>query len=70
MKVNSSNNNIPFQSFYNNKFLHKSLEFAADNGTLFAATTTLILSAGIRPLSILLTPKQIKKIKKLRVKNL
>jgi hypothetical protein len=69
MKVNSSNNNIPFQSFYKNKFLHKSLEFAADNGTLFAATTTLILSAGIRPLSILLTPKTDRENKKIACKK-
>lgn len=63
MKVNYQNNrDISFNGFYNNKALKKGLEFAADNGTLFCATTTLALSA-IRPLSILATPKTDKKNK-------
>lgn len=57
MKVNYQNNrDISFKGFLDNKILKKSLEFAAENGTLFAATTTLALS-GIRPLAILSTPK-------------
>ena len=57
MKVNYQNNrDISFNGILNNKFLKKSLEFAADNGTLFAATASLSLS-GIRPLVILATPK-------------
>ncbi len=57
MKVNCQNNrDISFNGFLNNKFLKKGLEFAAENGTLFCATTTLALS-GIRPLAILATPK-------------
>ena len=49
---------------YSNKLLKKGLEFAADNGALFAAGTTLALSLGVRPLSILLTPKADKENKK------
>lgn len=64
MKVNyQDNKNISFNGFYNNKILKKGLEFAASNGTLFAATTTLALS-GIRPLAILTTPKTDKQNKK------
>ena len=63
MKVNYQNNrDISFNGFYNNRALKKGLEFAANNGTLFAATTTLALS-GIRPLAILSTPKTNKKNK-------
>ncbi|MBQ7764581.1 hypothetical protein IJ384_04345 [bacterium] len=63
MKVNYQNNrDISFNGFLNNKILKKGLEFASENGTLFAATTTLALS-GIRPLAILATPKTDKKNK-------
>ena len=63
MKVNCQNNrDISFNGFYNNKAFKKGLEFAANNGTLFAATTTLVLS-GIRPLAILSTPNTSKKNK-------
>lgn len=64
MKVNNDNN-ISYKGIYNNKYLKKGLEFAADNGALFAATTTLVLSSTIRPLSILATPKTDKKNKKI-----
>ena len=53
---------MSFRGFYNNKAIKKGLEFAADNGTLFAATTTLALSA-VRPLAILATPNTDKKNK-------
>ncbi|MCM1002860.1 MAG: hypothetical protein NC408_00795 [Candidatus Gastranaerophilales bacterium] len=62
MKVNS---NISFGGIYNNKALKKGLEFAADNGALFAATTTLALSLTARPAAILATPKTDKENKKL-----
>ncbi len=63
MKVNYQNNrDTSFKGFYNNKALKKGLEFAAENGTLFAATTTLALSC-FRPLAILSTPKTDKKNK-------
>lgn len=64
MKVNYENNNIAFNGFWNNKALKKGLEFAADNGTLFAATTTLALST-VRPFVILATPKTDKKNKEI-----
>ena len=64
MKVNYQNNrDISFNGFYDSKALKKCLEFAANNGTLFAATTSLALS-GIRPLAILATPDADKKNKK------
>jgi len=55
MKVNS-NRDISFKGFYSNRTLKKGLEFAADNGALFAATTTLALSALVRPAAIWLAP--------------
>ncbi len=65
MKVNyQKQENISYKGFYNNKILKKAFEFAANNGTLFAATATLTLS-GIRPLSILATPKTDKDNKKI-----
>ena len=61
MKVNSD---ISFKGFYNNKALKKGLEFAADNGALFAASATLALSAVVRPASIWLAPHTDKENKK------
>lgn len=61
MKVNYQNKrDITFNGFFNNKALKKGLEFAAENGTLFAATTTLALST-LRPIAIFATPKTDKK---------
>ncbi len=63
MKVNQKDNrDISFNGFWNSKVVKKGLEFAAENGTLFAATTTLALSTA-RPLVILATPKTDKKNK-------
>ena len=64
MKVNNDNK-ISFKGLYNNKYLKRGLELAADNGALFAATTTLLLSTTARPLAILATPKTDKKNKKI-----
>ena len=50
---------------YTSKIVKKGLEFAADNSALFAAGTTLVLSAAIRPLSILATPKTDEENKKI-----
>ena len=55
MKVNS-NRDISFKNIYTNKAIKKTLEFAADNGTLFAATTTLGFSTLVRPFAIYNTP--------------
>lgn len=66
MKVNSNNNrDITFNGFLNNKTLKKGLKFAADNGTHFAAATTLVLSLTARPAAIMLTPKTDKENRKL-----
>ncbi|MBO7673187.1 hypothetical protein J6S88_07265 [bacterium] len=51
MKVNSIS-----QKIYKSLILKKGLEFAADNGTLFVAGTSLFFSTFIRPASTLLTP--------------
>ena len=59
MKVNSISNNI-----YKNQLLKKGLKFAADNGSLFAAGTSLALSTFVRPFSIMLTPNTDKENKK------
>ena len=66
MKVNYNNSrDISFNGFWGSKFAKKSLEFASNNGALFAATTTLALSTGVRTGSILLTPKTDKENKKI-----
>ena len=59
MKVNLLGN------FYKSKTLKKGLEFAADNGALFAAGTSLALSTVARPIAIYATPKTDKENRKL-----
>ena len=57
MKVNYKNdNNISFNGFWGNNGVKKMLKFASNYSALFAATTTLTLSAGVRPLVIIATP--------------
>ncbi len=51
------------QPIYTSKILKKGLEFASDNGSLFAASTALLLSAA-RPLAILATPNTDKENKR------
>lgn len=66
MKVNSiDKNSISFNGFYNSKALKKFLSFAENNGALFTSTTALILSATVRPASIMATPKTDKENKKI-----
>lgn len=66
MKVNSiETRDISFGSFYNSNALKKALLFAEENGALFASATALTLSATVRPVSILATPKTDKENKKL-----
>lgn len=66
MKVNDINSrDISFNGFWSNKLVKKGLEFASNNGALFAATTTLALSTGVRTLSIFATPKTEKENKKI-----
>ncbi|MCR4881671.1 MAG: hypothetical protein K6A44_06955 [bacterium] len=59
MQVGRINNNANtnFNGFMNSKVLLKTAEFASDNGALFAAGTALVLSAFVRPIAILATPK-------------
>lgn len=65
MKISSNtNNNIAFKGVYNSKLLKKGLEFAAENGSLFGATASLVLSTVARPLAIWSTPKTDKENKK------
>lgn len=63
MKVNANNRDISFNGFLKNKALKKGLEFAAENGALFAATTTLVCSSTLRPVAILATPNTDKRNK-------
>lgn len=66
MNVNNINSrDISFNGFWSNNFVKKGLEFASNNGALFAATTTLALSTGVRTASILSTPKTEKENKKI-----
>lgn len=52
------------QPIYNNKFFKKGLEFASDNGALFVATTSLVLSTIARPIAIMSTPNTDKENRK------
>lgn len=65
MKITKQNKqNISFKgSFYNSKFLLKSLKVAGEKGALVAAGTTLACSTVIRPAAILLTPDSSKEDK-------
>jgi len=66
MKVNSiDKNSISFNGFYNSKALKKFLSFAENNGALFASATSLVLSATLRPVSIMATPKTDKENKRI-----
>lgn len=49
---------------YSSKIIKKGLEFASDNGALFAAGTSLVLSTFARPLVILATPNTDERNKK------
>src|SRR5574344_330119 len=69
MDTNCKINSLAFKGFYNSKILKKGLEFAAGNGSLFAAGTTLILSSAVRPAVILAAPKTDKKNKELACAN-
>lgn len=64
MKVSANKNAPSFKGIYNSKVLKKGLEFAANNGSLFAATTSLVLSTAARPIAILSTPNTDKENKK------
>ena len=63
--ITNQNSQISFKGMYNNKLLLKSLKLASDNGTLFNATATLVLSSVARPIAIISTPKTDKENKKL-----
>ncbi|MCI1273089.1 MAG: hypothetical protein LKG27_01490 [Clostridiaceae bacterium] len=64
MKVDKCNT-VSFTGIYNSKILKKGLEFSAQNGALFAAGASLVMSAVARPAVILATPKTDKENKKL-----
>ena len=52
------------QSVYNSRILKKGLQFAAENSSLFIATTALGLQIVARPLAIMATPKTDRENKK------
>ena len=55
MKIQQSSRNS-FCGALNNKYLLKGLEKVSEHGTTFAATTSLVMSLGVRPLAIYSTP--------------
>lgn len=66
MRVNSVNSAGTKQSFkgvMNNKTLLKGLELISDHGATFIAATSAVMAVGVKPLSIMLTPKVEKKNK-------
>ena len=65
MKVNSINtDDISFNGFWRSKALKNTLLFAEKNGALFAASTSLALSAIARPAAIFAAPKTDRENKK------
>lgn len=61
MKINSINNynsrqNPVFKGIYTSNAAKKTFKFAEENGALFVAATTFVLSTLVRPLVILATP--------------
>ncbi|MCD7779092.1 MAG: hypothetical protein LUH05_00260 [Candidatus Gastranaerophilales bacterium] len=72
MKINNDTANKyspSYKGIWNNKALLKGLETISEHGTTFVAATTLIMSAGIRPIAISLTPDTDKKNKQYAVTN-
>lgn len=59
------NVNLKQKSLYNNPLLQKGFEFAAKDGSLFMAGTSLAMSTCVRPIATLLTPKTDKENRKL-----
>lgn len=55
MKIQQTSRNS-FTGALNNKYLLKGLEKVSEHGTTFAATTSLVMSLGVRPLAIHSTP--------------
>ena len=63
--ITNQNSPVVFKGLYNNKLLLKGLKLAADNGTLFNASASFVLSSVARPFAIMSTPKTDKENKKL-----
>jgi len=53
------------KNFYTSPLLKKSLQYACENSALFAAATTVVMSAIVRPASILIAPDTNKEDKKI-----
>lgn len=62
-------NTVNFKGAMNNKVLLKSLEKISEHGTSFAATTSLVMSLGVRPLAIASTPDVEKENKQYAIAN-
>ena len=61
--VNLANNNQSFKGAMNNKTLLKGLELISEHGATFIAATSALMAIGVKPLSIMMTPKTEKKNK-------
>ena len=59
------NVNLKQKSIYKNLLLQKGFEFAAKDGSLFMASTSLAMSTCVRPIATLVTPKTDKENRKL-----
>ena len=52
----TKDNQTNFKSALTNKYLLRSLEMVAEHGASFTATTSFVMSVGVRPLAINMTP--------------
>ncbi len=71
MNINTFNraNNPSFKSLMTNKYVLSGLEHIANHGTTFAASTSFIMAAAVRPAVIALTPKVDKENKQYSMTN-
>lgn len=67
--INLNNQKTSFKNVWSNKTVLKGLELISDHSASFIATTTLAMAAGVRPLSIALTPNIKKENKQHAIAN-
>lgn len=69
MKINGVNNSPSYKGLWNNKAVLKGLETVSEHSATFVAATTLLMSAGVRPLAIKMTPDVKKENKQYAITN-
>ena len=67
--ININNQKTSFKSIMSNKAVLKGLEVISDHSASFIAATSLVMAAGVRPLSIALTPNVKKENKQHAIAN-